>query len=221
MGALAGSVAGGGQRAAGRPAGGLAGGRGCTWLAAPRGSQRPQHSGLLAGEEATWQLPLRVCLLRPPCLSISLSFVVHRRPSRLSGPSPPPRTSLELGCRPPSARSAPPCLSPSLPVSGPLLLPTPSSLPDPSTPALNVVSVCLSARGACQATGDDEAGMAHPSAWPSRAQLLLQEGGGSRASRVNGCCWRAPFASHEGLGPQLPRPPSPAQSQTAGNWRRP
>lgn len=84
-------------------------------------------------------------------------------------------------------------LRPSLPVSGPLLLPTPISLPDPSTPALNVVSVCLSARGACQATDDDEAVMAHPSAWPSRGQLLLQEGGGSRASQVNGCCWRAPL----------------------------
>ena len=169
MGALAGSVAGSGQRAAGRPAGGLAGGRGCTWLAARRGSQGPQHSGLLAVEEATWQLPLRVCLLGPPCLSISLSFVVHRRPSGLSGPSPPPRTSLQLGCRPPSARSAPPCLS-----LGPCFCPPPLHSPTPPPPALNVVSVCLSARGACQAT-DDEAGMAHPSAWPPGASCCCRK----------------------------------------------
>ena len=46
--------------------------------------------------------------------------------------------------------------------------------PNPSTPALNVVSVCLSARGACQAT-DDEAGMAHPSARPPGASCCCRK----------------------------------------------
>lgn len=139
----------------------------------------------------------------------SLSFVVRRRPSRQSGPSPPPRTSLRLRCRPPFARSAPnpeprapspaglpPCLSlgPCF-CPPPLLSRTPPPPPAPPPLALNIgvcLSVCLPARGAYQAT-DDEAGMAHPSARSSRDQLLLQEGGGSLAPQVNGCCWPPPL----------------------------
>lgn len=67
--------------------------------------------------------------------------------------------------------------------------------PPPRPPALNIgvcLSVCLPAREAYQAT-DDEAGMAHPSARSSRDQLLLQEGGGSLAPQVNGCCWPPPL----------------------------
>ena len=186
MGALACSAAAGGRRAD-KQADWLGGG-GALGSPAPRDSGTPGR-GLAKRLLGSLPLCLCVCLLGPPCLCISLSFVVHRRPSRLSGPSQPARHIPPVRCRPPSACSA--RLSPSLPVSGPLLLPIPSSLPYPSTPLLNVC-VCLSARGACQAT-DDEAGIAHPAAGPSRDQLLLQEDEGASLPEVNCCCSLLPL----------------------------
>lgn len=153
----------------------------------------------------------------------SLSFVVRRRPSLQSGPSPPPRTSLLLRCRPPFARSAPspePRRSPSLPVSGPLLLPTPSSLPDPSTSTLNV--------GVCVSVSQTGVSGHRRRSWDGSPLSPALQGPAAAAGRRREPCspseWlllAAPFASREGLGPQLPCPPSPAQTQTAGNWQRP
>lgn len=64
------------RRAAGRQAGGLAGGRGCAWL---HGSQGQRYSGPLASEEATWQPPsLSLCL--SPGASLSLHLAVFCSP---------------------------------------------------------------------------------------------------------------------------------------------
>lgn len=104
------------------------------------GSQGLEYSGLLAGEEATWQPPSP-----SPCLS-PWAFLCLHLAVFCSAPPAIPAVWSSGAAHPPLLRAAP-----SLPVFGPLLPPPPSlfprppSLPSPSTPLLNVcvyLSVC-------------------------------------------------------------------------------
>lgn len=202
-----GRVAGSGQTS--RRTGWLAGGG--VHLAGPAPRDRTTL-GCWLGKRPLGNLPLCLCLLGPPCLSISLSFVVRRRTSQLSGPSQQSPHSSPVRCRPPSASMRPlRCLqSLSLLVSGPLFLPISSSSPSP-TQCL-CLSICLSARGASQDT-HHEAGRTHPVACPPGTSAAAGRGQGLTRSEwlLPGC----PHCSLEGLGSQLPHPPSSAQ--TAGN----
>lgn len=118
-------VAGSGQTS--RRTGWLAGGG--VRLAGPTPRDRTTLGSWL-GKRPLGNLHLCLCLLGPPCLSISLSFVVRRQPSRLSGPSQSPLHIPPARCRPPATSRRPLLRLPasSWPVSGPLLLPISSLL---------------------------------------------------------------------------------------------
>lgn len=189
----------GGWRAAGRQAGGLAGwlGEGCIGLGWP-GSLGQDYFGLLAGVEAAWQPP---SLPLSPWASLSLHLTVFCNalsaiPAVWSSPaasahpscSEPPTIRLYEAPAPPASPF--PCLS-----LGPCFCPVSSSLLSPPPNVCVYLSVCQ--RGL------------------SGHRLRLRVWESSPCSRPpgasttgNGCCLAAPTASLEGLGPQLPLPPS-------------
>lgn len=146
MGALACSGGGGqGSGQTSRRTGWLAGwGWGCAWhLAGPTPGDR-NTLGCWLGKRPLGNFPLCLCLclLGPPLLSISLSFVVHRWPSRLSGPGQPALHIPPARCRPPSASAKPLLHRLSPPSPGPCFCP---SLLSSRTPLPNVcvyLSVC-------------------------------------------------------------------------------
>lgn len=145
------------------------------------------------GKRPLGSLPLCLCLLGPPCLSISLSFVVCRRPSQLSGPHQPSLTSLLLRCRPTSA-SRRPLLCP--PASFPAGLWAPASAhlsPLPSCPHPMLVSVCQRDLSGHRPKGWEDS----PAACPPGTSAAA--GRGRASLKVNGCCLAAPMAS---IGPQ-------------------
>lgn len=179
----------GGWRAAGRQAGGLAGwlGEGCAGLGWP-GSLGQDYIGLLAGVEAAWQPP---SLPLSPWASLSLHLTVFcNAPSAIPAVWSSPAASAHPSCselptirlsEAPAPPASPfPCLSP-----GPCFCPVSSSLLSPPPPLRPMsASICLSARGACQATDKDdfESGRAHSAACPP----------GTSAAGT-GCCSAAPL----------------------------
>lgn len=139
------------------------------------GSRDRNTLGCWLGKRLLGNLPLCLCLLGPPCVSTSPSFVVLSWPphclvlaSQLCNPSSseqPPPTAVRL-----SEAPAPPPLS--LPFSGPLPLPISPCLPYPPAKCL-CLSVCLPERPVWPPT--DEAGIAHPAARSSRDKPPLME----------------------------------------------
>lgn len=200
---LLGRWAGGGHRAAGRLAGGLAGGlgegRGAFGWAGSQGQDTASDGWL--GKRPLGSLPLCLCLLGPPCLSISpcapppLAIpAVWSQPavSHISPSWVPAHHRLQEASALPASLF--PCLS-----LGPASLPTSSSLP-----RSHLMSVCQ--RDLSKGWEDS------PAACPPGTSAAAA-GRGQASLKANGCCLTAPGASAGPPGHHCVRPPPPS-SQT-------
>lgn len=166
-------------------------------------------AGLAPRDRTTWDcwlgkrplgnLPLCLCLLGPPCLSISLSFVVRRRPSQLSGPNQPSLTSscsARVPPTPPSASSRP-LLCPPASFPACLWAPVSAHLLVPPAPHPVLVSVCQRGLSGHRPRGWEDS----PCSLPSRDQRCCRERTGLTQSEwlLPGCTpgitWGATTAS--------------------------
>lgn len=174
-------------------------------------------AGLAPRDRTTWDcwlgkrplgnLPLCLCLLGPPCLSISLSFVVRRRPSQLSGPNQPSLTSsCSVPPTPPPSASRRPLLCPPAFFPACLLAPASAHLLVPPAPHPMLVSVCQRGLSGHRPRGWEDS----PCSLPSRDQSCCRERTGLTQSEwlLPGCPPGITWAP----GPPLPPPPPSAQT---------